>query len=278
MKEFVSIIIPVFNDESGIKNTIESLLDQSFPNDKYEILVIDNNSTDSTADVIKKYDRVKYFFEKKQGSYAARNRGIKESGGDILCFIDSECVAHRDWLVSGLKNFYDDDVGFVAGKIIFSFEADVPSALEYADSVLYLNQEEYVKQGFAVTANIFVRRKIFEKYGLFNDNLESGGDYEFGTRVSGDQKLTFSKEAIAFHPARRSLGELIKKAKRTGRGQKDLQKMDLLKINRLSRRSFVPKIRYIKNDLYEDFNFLKRVKVFFVINIIKYINLIERLK
>lgn len=97
----ISIIIPVYNDPVGLTNTINSLVKQDFKG-KYEILIVDNGSDDNTPEIIQKFEKkysnlVEGFKENEiQSSYAARNKGIKKSRGEILVFIDADMWADRD--------------------------------------------------------------------------------------------------------------------------------------------------------------------------------------
>jgi len=276
----ISIIIPVYNDPIGIKNTIKSLLNQDYPTGNYEIIAVDNNSTDETAKIIKRYKRVKFLSENIiQSSYATRNKGLKVAKGEIIAFIDAECVATKDWLKEGIKQFRNPDVMAVAGRIKFTFKSDVPNIYEYLDSARKLNQKEYVKCGFGATANMFVRKKVFKRLGIFNSNLISGGDYEFGQRITKKGcKLIYAKDAVVFHPARSSLKALIKKTIRIAKGQKDLEIMGILKHGNLTLKSFIPAIHIPRNQYYRHYNFWYKIKMLLVMNIVKYRNQIERLK
>lgn len=277
---FVSVIIPVYNDEIGIKNTLDSVLTQDYPREMFEIIAVDNNSSDNTKQMIECFDGVKYLFEDKiQSSYAARNTGVKQSKGGIIAFIDSECVAKRDWISEGIKFFNDNNVVAVAGKVLFTFRNAEPNIFEYLDSSRKMNQEKYVERGFMATANVFVRKKLFDKVGLFNENLISGGDYEFSRRIKDDAgKILYAEKSCVYHPARRNLKELIKKTIRVGKGQKALSQMKLLEHGNINLVSFFPIINVTKNEHYAKFNWLDRCRMIFFANVVKYRNLLERLK
>ena len=90
----ISVIVPVRNNEEMIGDCIESLLAQDYPKEDYEIIVVDNNSTDKTTDIIKKYP-VKYLHEEKTGRGIARNTAVKTAFGEIIAFTDSDYIAFR---------------------------------------------------------------------------------------------------------------------------------------------------------------------------------------
>ena len=93
-----SIVVPFFNAEPFIERCIEGVLGQSYSSDRYEVLMVDNNSTDGSAAIVRRHSRVKLIQESEQGSYAARNRGVIEARGEILAFTDPDCVPRRNWL------------------------------------------------------------------------------------------------------------------------------------------------------------------------------------
>ena len=94
MERIASVIVPTFNKATQLENTLELLLNQDLPDNLFEVVVVDNNSIDNTKAVLdrlsSKYLNLRYVFEKKKGPAAARNRGIIESRGDLLIFIDDD--------------------------------------------------------------------------------------------------------------------------------------------------------------------------------------------
>ena len=83
-----SVIVPVFNAAKYLERCIRALLSQTLPTDRYEILMVDNNSTDQSAAIIRSFDPVKLLNEPEQGSYAARNRGIREAHGARAAYLN----------------------------------------------------------------------------------------------------------------------------------------------------------------------------------------------
>ena len=112
---YVSIIVAAYNSEKTIGKCIESLLALDYK--RYEIIIVDNNSSDKTAEIVKQYD-VSYQFEKRRGWPAARNTGIKHSKAEFVANIDADCFASPNWLKILMKGFTAGDVGCVVGKTL----------------------------------------------------------------------------------------------------------------------------------------------------------------
>ncbi len=219
---FVSIIIPVFNDSEHLKLCLEALENQTYPEEFYEVIVVDNNSTEDLFLVTQEFKKVRLTHEMRQGSYAARNTGVKISRGNLLGFTDSDCIPAVNWIEAGVNQFQShENCGLVAGHIEFFFKRNTnPNGAEYWDSVNHLQQKKYVeKQKFGATANIFTSRAVFDCVGLFNPELQSGGDLEWGNRVfvAGYQQI-YAADVCVQHPARASILELKTKLKRVTEG------------------------------------------------------------
>jgi glycosyltransferase involved in cell wall biosynthesis len=112
--QLVSIIIPTFNGSSRIIHCLDALLQQIGPTD-YEILVVDDGSTDNTAEVAGRFSRVKLIRQSNAGPAAARNRGVQESCGTIILFTDDDCIPERTWLGAMLAPFANPEVVGVKG-------------------------------------------------------------------------------------------------------------------------------------------------------------------
>ena len=272
----ITVIVPVYNNPAGIKSLITSLLKLNYPRNRLEIIIVDNNSADDTASVIKQYP-VRYVFESLPGSYSARNKGIRSARGEIIAFTDSDCSADSAWVHAAVSSF-SPDVAAISGRIKFSFRSRNPDVCEYLDSSRKLDQKSYIKKGFAVTANFFVRRRNFDKYGLFRGDLISGGDYEFGRRLTmAGEKIIYCPQAVVTHPARNSFRQLSSKTVRIGRGQKQLSRIGLLAHDKLDILHFAPVLNPPRNRYYQYFTAAQKVRLLVIANIIKYANIAARL-
>jgi glycosyltransferase involved in cell wall biosynthesis len=221
---FLSVIIPVYNDNIGLQKLLPTIMQQSYPQAKYEVIVVDNKSCQDVTKITKHF-RVKLSTENDiQSSYAARNKGIQQARGEVLVFIDSDCQASNDWLYEGIKKMHQTGSDMVGGNVVFSFSGKNTSA-EYYDAVVFLQTEEKVKQGFCGTANMFVKSSVFNSLGMFPQNVKSGGDIFFSKKatISGF-KLVYSPKAIVYHPTRR-FWSLAKKMFRVGKGKARITKL-----------------------------------------------------
>ena len=122
MKEhiLISIIIPSFNRKYLLKRTIESVKNQTYPADRYEIIVVDDGSKDDIEDLVrtlqeKGYRTLKYLHQKHKGPAAARNLGINHAGGNIIAFIDSDSIATKTWLEEITKGYDSDIIAGIGG-------------------------------------------------------------------------------------------------------------------------------------------------------------------
>lgn len=216
---FVSVIVPAYNDQIRIKLCLKKLLKQTYLKNKYEIIVIDNQSTDETRAVIKQFP-VKLLEEtKKQSSYAARNVGIKTAKGKVLAFTDSDCQPEKSWLENGVRSLLTRKCQLVAGQVKFLFH-NPDNLYEIYDSVSNMQQEEKIKknQG-AATANLFSYKKLFKQVGYFDNQLISGGDISWTLKaIKGGNKICYEPTAVVEHPTRDKIA-LLKKQIRIGYGQ-----------------------------------------------------------
>ena len=185
----LSVIFCTYNREKYLYNALKSIAVQDFPYQDYEIVMVNNNSTDSTEDICRKfqtdYPRVDFHYslETNQGLSYARNRGVKESRGDILIFVDDDATVFEFYL-SFIKLFFEahPEVSACGGPIVPVYEVEKPKwlshyteqliggALYEGDKVKLFRNGKYPGGG-----NSAFRKEVFEKYGLFNVDLGRKG-------------------------------------------------------------------------------------------------------
>lgn len=235
MKPTVSVIVPVYNNPAGIQKLLEALKTQDYPQDRYEVLIVDNGSKDETINVIQatidELDNFKLLIEDTiRGSYVARNKGVLAANGSILAFTDSDCIPILSWISSGVKNLLKYQVNCGGGQIKYIYSKEKPNLHEKFDTLNRLNQQYYIEnRGFSATANLFIYKILLKKVGMFNADLLSSGDLEFGQRLQkSGHKIIYIPDAIVHHPARKTLKANIKKSIRLAVGRKQ---MSILKNN-----------------------------------------------
>jgi glycosyltransferase involved in cell wall biosynthesis len=224
VKPLVSVIVPCFGHGSVLPKCLTALRQQSYPADRYEVIVIDNSDGSSSLD-LSSFPEARVNYEAQPGSYAARNKGIVVARGQIFAFTDADCVPERHWIENGVTQILCLKCpGVIGGRIQITFrDPTAPSIFELFDAALSFQQESYVNnQHFAATANMFVSREVFEGVGPFNSRLKSNGDKEWGLRVFRNNiPQRFGDNVVIEHPARSTLRALRVKTVRLVGGTVD---------------------------------------------------------
>jgi glycosyltransferase involved in cell wall biosynthesis len=213
----VSVIVPVFNDAVGLRRCLEALDDQSLPKDRYEVIVVDNGSQPPLASVVAPFQFARCVVEAKQGSYAARNTGVRNAVGELLAFTDADCEPSPDWLEQFVRTFEcDDSVSALGGRVGISVSLKRKIAELYELVLTPFPQQKFIeREGFSVTANLAIRSSVFRSVGPFNERLFSSGDREWGNRmVAAGYQLRYAPQCTVIHPARRTIRSLIQKRRR----------------------------------------------------------------
>lgn len=239
----ISVIIPVFNDSERLRLCLQALDHQTYPLESYEIIVIDNNSTENLGRIVALHKQAKLGFEATRGSYAARNKGISLAKGNILAFTDSDCIPQPNWIQSGVETLQSDLADMVGGNVIFTFSKNKSIAEVYDSRTNMQIRQNIENRKVSKTANLFTKKHVFDKVGLFPNHLKSGGDVIW-TKMATENgfKLVYSEKAAVHHPARPLL-PLLKKQYRVGKGQPFIwleQGLDVNEIHQKIKSSFRP--------------------------------------
>lgn len=183
---FVSVTICTYNRAFWLRQTLEFITRQDYPADRWEILVVDNNSRDETAKVVAEFARApkvpRYFLETNQGSSYARNRGIAEAVGEIVVFTDDDMLGPTDWLRTLMQPFVrpgNERVAAVGGEVIPVFPEGLPAWLDgYWKPLNFRNDVGPLRPNqLPMTANLALRKAVFSEVGLFRTDLGRIGNH-----------------------------------------------------------------------------------------------------
>ncbi len=211
------MIVPVFNSEKFLDACIQSLLAQRYPEDAFEIIMVDNNSTDSSEQIIKRYPGVRLFREPGQGSYAARNLGLEKARGKIVAFTDSDCVPDADWLKNIADVFRNPQTHIALGGMGLASDSPILSILaDYESekaSYVYSSYDKSVYYGY--TNNMAARMELFNRLGPFPE-IDRGGDVIFVHRVL-ELYVCYTPKIRVRHLEISSLGDYYRKCRIYGK-------------------------------------------------------------
>jgi glycosyltransferase len=179
----ISIITVSFNSQSTIKHTIQSVASQDYQNKEY--ILIDGASTDWTLDIISFLkDKINYFVsEKDNGIYNAMNKGIKASSGDIIGILNSDDFYSNNEVLSKVANiFKETDCDCLYGDLVYVDKGDARNIVRYWKSGEFSKRK--LRMGWMLPhPTFFVKKEIYEKYGLYNLKLKTAADYEMILRL-----------------------------------------------------------------------------------------------
>ena len=215
----VSVVIPARNEELCIARCLASVLGQDFPRDQMEVVVVDNGSTDATSSIAGQFS-VRVVEESRLGIAKARNAGIRAARGEIVAFLDADCVANPDWLRELLSGSDDEKIGCFLGDIL-----PMPGGGLISDFVHdrhLISQKVLLSSSppVAAGANMAYRKSVFEEIGYFDETFVEGEDGDlFWRLVKSDRfHFRFQQHAVVFHPPQSSLSVLLRRTRLEGRG------------------------------------------------------------
>ena len=218
MSKALTILVCTHNRADLLRGALESLELQSLPRDRFEVLVVDNASTDGTPGVVAECAArgrvdLRSVREDELGLDAARNRGIREAAGTFVAFLDDDARARSDWAAAVLEGFSRHDAPILGGRVDLTWEASRPAW--FSDVLLrYLIHCDYGPEVVAVSSppwlygtNVAFRKSLFQEIGLFRldldrkgDSLMGGGDTEFFQRAhAGGHRLLYLPSLVVSH-------------------------------------------------------------------------------
>ena len=248
----ISIIIPTFNSSQTIQNNLDSIKKQTYLN--YEIVVIDNNSTDDTITLIKKnnFKNIKTIIEKDSGIYDAVNKGILNSTGDLVSILHSDDIYNHNDVLKNVVNAFSQkkNIEIVYGNLVYVKNNDINSVLRYWRPGKFKN-DLFLKGWHPPHPSFFAKKKLFNSYGLYNGKIGNSADVELMHRFMQIFKINFYY-----------LNETLVKMRYGGKSNKNI--MSIIRQN-----LEIIKFLNIQNSLYKiiiffSYKFIDRLKQFIV--------------
>lgn len=220
-RPFVSIVVPVLNGERFLAGCLNSLMRLEYPNSRREVIVVDNGSTDGSAEVAGRYP-VKVIREAQRGLPQARNRGIAESSGEIVAFTDHDCLPSLSWLEELVRGLADHNVDAAGGEIVAFPPQTRAEHYEARRRPLWQHSALDREVAGLVFASAAVRREAFRRVGAFDPDFAGVGaeDIDWAMRFrSAGLRLTYRPRAVVLHRHRATVRQMFRQQMRNGRGQ-----------------------------------------------------------
>ena len=218
--ELVSVVVCTLNRAEMLDGALTSLREQqTFGKIKFEILVVDDGSIDSTERVVSAQQNastvsIRYLRQDHAGVAAARNRGVIESLGDWIAFFDDDQIAKSDWLIRLMEKAVEKNVDCVGGPYVLRLPADCERGLD--PTIRRLLGEEPImmqehssldpdvgsqrREAIPSTGNVLIKRTLFDQVGLFSESLTYGEDREFFRRaMKAGARFATAPYAVIYH-------------------------------------------------------------------------------
>ena len=187
----ISIITSVWNNKETIKDAIDSVLSQTYEHIEY--IVVDGASTDGTVEIVQSYgDKIsKFISEKDNGLYDAMNKGITLATGDIVGILNSDDFYIDNQVIEKVvQEFEEKDVDSVYADLVFVKPENLDKVVRYYNSS-YFRPEKFAYGWMPAHPTFFVKRKVYEKYGVFKTDYKIAADYELLTRFLAKNKISY---------------------------------------------------------------------------------------
>lgn len=172
----ISIITVCYNSEKTIRNTIESVLSQTYKN--YEYIIVDGQSKDNTLNIIKEYKNIKLISEKDKGFYDALNKGIKIAKGDIIGIINADDVLYDENVFQTIIDNYQNETEIMYANIKY-YNEDFSKVIRD-----YISGTKSSNAWCPAHPSMYIRKEVFNKIGYYNLDYHIVADYDFMVRCN----------------------------------------------------------------------------------------------
>jgi cellulose synthase/poly-beta-1,6-N-acetylglucosamine synthase-like glycosyltransferase len=226
---FVSVVVPALNCADEVNGFVASMRAQSYPQDRFEIIVADNGSSDDTVARLRA-NGIRYAVRHERGRSRALNAGLQVARGEIICTTDMSCRAEADWIRAIVECFADPSVGCVAGEIHL-LPTHSGLAMRFQARSNYMSPMHAASRAtlpflpFADGANASFRRALLDAIGPFDETFIKAADVEICYRmfVVTNYRLVFCRKAAVAEPGEPTLAALLKQRFRIGIGSNLLE-------------------------------------------------------
>lgn len=180
---------------------LEALSVQTYPDDRVEVIVVDNGSEDGTLQAAKPFN-AKLLAERKQSPYAARNRGLNASSGEILTLLDSGTIPAPQWIEEGIRCITENHADLAGGNIVFNV-GPAATAGEIFDAITFADNRKLIEEeGGAAGGNLFFKREVWNETGQFPEH-RTGMDIWWTQKATRKGfKLLFAEQAVVHYEPR----------------------------------------------------------------------------
>jgi len=204
----VSIIIPAYNAERTIRECLNAIQHLDWDG-KVEVIVVDDASTDGTAEIARSFPEVKVISVSHGGAARATNAGIKAASHDIVVSVDADAILEKDWLSKVIPVFENSSVAAVSGYVQGHSQKLIGKITGYHTELRHQRRPWYVDA--IGSANTAYRREALVRVGMFNEALNVGYDHDIAYRLhAAGYLLILSKEAKCYHYWREDLKGYLK--------------------------------------------------------------------
>jgi poly-beta-1,6 N-acetyl-D-glucosamine synthase len=234
----MSLIVPAYNEAKTIRNCVESLQALNYPN--YEVVVVDDGSTDNTFVEISHCTGIKIIRQENQGKPKALNSGIQASTGEIVVTVDADTTLDRDALGKIAERFVSDErIGAVAGNVKVNPERKIMNAVQSAEYATGIN---LIRRGQSVLGCVMIvpgpiaalKREAVEKVGYFSDDTFAE-DFDITIKIlKAGYRVEYEEKSLAYTDTPKNTEDLIKQRRRWHRGM--IQVLDKHKDMYMNRR------------------------------------------
>ncbi len=208
MTPFVSIIIPVKNEEHLVERCLQAIENIDYPQERFEIIVVDNGSSDNTVNIVKNQGFTVYI--KPDLTIAGlRNYGAQMAQGEVFAFLDADVIVTSEWLKCGVAALMEDGVGCAGCS------PEIPDNASWVEKIWHMQidvRPARYEKAWLESMNMFVWKQSFEEIGGFNEKLHTCEDVDFGYRLNKRWKIIYAKNIVAIHHGEaKSVLQLFKK-------------------------------------------------------------------